>query len=84
MTTREEQLQKGIHAFMGFRFEEAVALLLPLAEAGEVEAQKLVARLYFAGQGVEKNLDLYRFWLERAAAQGDRQSKAKLKRLRKP
>jgi TPR repeat protein len=68
---------------MSFRFEEAVALLLPLAQQGEVEAQKLVARLYFSGQGVEKNLDRYRYWLEQAAAQGDRQSRAKLKRLKK-
>ena len=80
---RKEQLQRGIHAFMGFRFDEAVKLLLPLAEQGEVEAQKLMARLYFAGNGVEKNPDRYRYWLEQAAAQGDRQSKAKLKRIRK-
>lgn len=80
--TKAEQLQKGINAFMGSRFGEAVELLMPLAQQGEVEAQKLVARLYFAGQGVEKNREQYRYWLERAAAQGDRQSKAKLKRLR--
>lgn len=78
-----DPLQRGIHAFMGFRFEEAAKLLLPLAEQGEVEAQKFMARLYFSGNGVEKNLERYRYWLERAAAQGDRQSKAKLKRLKK-
>ena len=81
--TNEEQLQKGINAFMGFRFDEAVKLLLPLAEQGEVEAQKLMARLYFSGNGVEKNLEKYQHWLNQAAAQGDRQSKAKLKRLTK-
>lgn len=79
-----EQLQLGINAFMGFRFDEAVRILLPLAEQGDVEAQKLVARLYFAGQGVEKSKERYQYWLERAAGQGDRQSKAKLKRLRQP
>lgn len=78
-----EQLQRGIHAFMGFRFDEAVRLLLPLAETGEVEAQKLIARLYFAGNGVEKDLNRYKYWLCKAAEQGDRQSKAKLKRLNK-
>jgi TPR repeat protein len=77
------QLQKGINAFMGFRFDEAVTLLLPLAEQGEVEAQKLMARLYFSGHGVEKSLEQYQFWLNKAAAQGDRQSKAKLKRIHK-
>ncbi len=79
----EEQLQKGVNAFMGFRFAEAAELLLPLAEAGEVEAQKLMARLYFAGNGVEKSLEHYEYWLTQAAEQGDRQSRAKLKRLKK-
>jgi len=79
----EEQLQKGINAFMGFRFDEAATLLLPLAEQGEVEAQKLMARLYFAGNGVEKSLEKYQYWLHKAAEQGDRQSKAKLKRIHK-
>lgn len=77
------QLQKGINAFMGFRFDEAVKLLLPLAEQGEVEAQKLMARLYFSGNGVEKSLEKYNYWLNKAAEQGDRQSKAKLKRINK-
>lgn len=84
MSTDEQlsiQLQKGINAFMGFRFDEAVKLLLPLAEQGEVEAQKLMARLYFSGNGVEKNLEQHHYWLAQAAEQGDRQSKAKLKRL---
>ncbi len=80
---KAEQLQRGIHAFMSFRFHEAVKLLLPLAEEGEVEAQKLIARLYFAGNGVERNLERYQYWLTKAAEQGDRQSKAKLKRISK-
>ena len=78
-----EKLQLGINAFMGFRFEEAVGYLLPLAEEGDIEAQKLMARLYFAGNGVEKDVEQYQFWLQQAADQGDRQSKAKLKRLLK-
>jgi len=85
--TAEEQLatrlQKGINAFMGFRFDEAVTLLLPLAEQGEVEAQKLMARLYFSGHGVEQSREKYQYWLSKAAEQGDRQSKAKLKRISK-
>jgi len=79
----ENTLQLGVNAFMGFRFEEAVEYLLPLAEQGEVEAQKLMARLYFAGNGVEKSREQYIYWLSQAAEQGDRQSKAKLKRVLK-
>ena len=77
-----EHLQLGVNAFMGGRYEEAFRLLLPVAEAGEVEAQKLVARLYFAGNGVEKDRQRYLYWLEQAAAQGDRQSRAKIKRFK--
>jgi TPR repeat protein len=79
----DEQLQRGINAFMGFRFDEAATLLLPLAEQGEVEAQKLMARLYFSGHGVDKNPERYEYWLTKAAEQGDRQSKAKLKRIQR-
>jgi TPR repeat protein len=79
----DDQLQKGINAFMGLRFEEAVNFLLPLAEQGDVEAQKLMARLYFSGNGVEKSLEKYQYWLHKAADQGDRQSKVKLKRINK-
>jgi TPR repeat protein len=77
-----ERLQLGVNAFMGNRYPEAFEILLPLAEAGEVEAQKLVARLYFSGNGVERDRQRYIYWLEQAAALGDRQSKAKLKRFK--
>lgn len=83
MTENEQALQKGVNAFMGFRFDEAAKLLLPLAEAGEVGAQKLMARLYFSGNGVEKNKERYTYWLGQAAELGDRQSKAKLKKVQK-
>ena len=75
------ELQKGVNAFMRFRFEEAAELLLPLAQEGELEAQKLMARLYFAGNGVERDRQKYIYWLEKAAEQGDRHSKAKLKKI---
>lgn len=81
--TTGEALQKGVNAFMHFEFERAIAILLPLAEQGVLEAQQKVARMYYAGNGVEKDLDKYRYWLEQAAEQGDKYSRAKLKRLSK-
>ena len=81
--TTQQKLQKAVKSFMNFDFDVAADLLLPLAEGGELEAQRLMARLYFAGNGVEKSIEKYEYWLNQAAEQGDRQSKAKLKRLKK-
>ncbi len=74
-------LTHGIKAFMTGDFDLAHRLLLPLAEAGEVRAQNVLAKLYFAGNGVPRDLERYEHWLARAAAGGDRTAKAKLKRL---
>lgn len=77
----EDPLTRGIHAFMSGDYVEAFDLLLPGAEAGSVRAQNLLSRMYFAGNGVEKDAERYRYWLQRAADNGDRTAKAKLKRL---
>lgn len=50
------------------QFESGAALLLPLARAGEVEAQYLLASLYRSGNGVEKNHKQAFAWLEKASA----------------
>ncbi|MCB1615745.1 MAG: sel1 repeat family protein [Pseudomonadales bacterium] len=76
-------LQKGVNAFMHFEFDQAFQILLPLAEQGVLEAQQKVARMYFAGNGVEKSHDQYLYWLQQAADQGDKYAKAKLKRMAK-
>jgi len=51
-------------------YQKAYALLLPLANAGEAEAQYRLAGLYRAGRGVEANLSTAAAWLEKAAQQG--------------
>lgn len=75
-------LDAGLRAFARGEFVAAAQLLLPCAEAGDIKAQLLVARLFYAGNGVEKDVERYAYWLERAAAQGDKSARAKLKRLR--
>lgn len=75
-------LDAGLRAFARGEFAAAAQLLEPCAEAGDIKAQLLVARLYYAGNGVEKDTGRYAYWLERAAAQGDKSARAKLKRLR--
>lgn len=76
------ELDAGLRAFARGDFTAAARLLEPCAEAGDIKAQLLVARLYYAGNGVEKDADRYAYWLERAASQGDKSARAKLKRLR--
>lgn len=76
-----EQRDAGLRAFARNEFAQAHALLLPCATAGDVKAQLLLSRLYYAGNGVEKNLDQYRYWLQQAADQGDKSARARLKRL---
>ncbi len=77
-----EMLTNGIKCFMKERYDKAYEILLPLAEAGNPQAQSILAKLYFAGNGVEKDHAKYVYWLTRAAEQGDRTAKAKLKRLK--
>src|SRR6185503_9147911 len=50
------------------RFEEAYKHCLPLAEAGNAEAQMHVGWLHHVGQGVERNLEEAERWYRRALA----------------
>lgn len=77
------ELARGIRAFNKGRYEEAHRVLEPLAHSGELRAQLIVARLYYAGNGVEQSDSQYRYWLEQCAANGDKSSRARLKKLRK-
>jgi TPR repeat protein len=78
-----DQLDAGLRAFARNDFSVAAALLLPCAEAGVVRAQMLLSRLYYAGNGVPVDHNQYIYWLERAAASGDKSARAKLKRAQK-
>ena len=75
------ELEEGLRFVSRGEFEAAFERLHPLAKQGELQAQLVIARLYFSGHGVEKDLDQYTYWLEQAAAQGDKAAKSKLKRL---
>ena len=51
-------------------FAEAVAILTPLAEAGDPAAQHELALLYLTGRGVQQDAQLAIYWLGQAAEQG--------------
>lgn len=61
-------------------FEEAFARVHRLAEAGDLPAQRALARLHGAGLGVEENQPLAASWLIKAAEQGDAQAQLDLAR----
>ncbi len=85
MTTAgtDTELMLGIRAFQKARYEEAFRRLVPFAEAGELRAQLILARLYYAGNGVERSEGRYLHWLQVAADNGDKAAKAQLKRWRR-
>jgi TPR repeat protein len=56
----------------------AIRLFRPLAEQGNAKAQHLIGVMYHRGQGVARNSVRALAWFSLAAANGDREAKAKL------
>ncbi|MGI9259011.1 MAG: tetratricopeptide repeat protein [Gammaproteobacteria bacterium] len=63
-------LAEGYAAYERGEFESAYAELLPVAEAGDVNAAYYLGLLYWEGQGVDKNVDNALVWLNDAAERG--------------
>jgi TPR repeat protein len=63
-------LARGLEEFNSGSYSNAFALLLPVAEAGEAEAQCLVANMYQIGKGTAYNISLAIQWYEKSASQG--------------
>jgi TPR repeat protein len=57
-------------AYVAGRHAEAVRQLVPLAEAGDPDAETFLGELYLLGQGVERRVDVAAGWFKRAAARG--------------
>ena len=45
------------------QYTEALELIFPLAKSGDVNAQLLLAKMYYQGQGLEKNYDKASYWV---------------------
>ncbi|PLW68217.1 SEL1-like repeat protein [Pseudohalioglobus lutimaris] len=78
-----QPLHLGIKSYMREDYSRAEPILRHHAEAGELKAQQLLAKMYYSGHGVPQSMELYLQWLERAADQGDRAAKARLKAAKK-
>lgn len=81
-TLPDNHVQLGVRAFMKGRYERAFRLLEPAGHEGNLKAQQLLAKMYYAGHGVPASKERYLFWLDKAAANGDKPSKIKLKKMK--
>lgn len=79
--TDTDATRQGVRAFMRGDYAAAFPLLEPAATSGHLKAQILLSKMYFAGHGVKRDRQQYVYWLTRAAENGDKPSKAKLKKL---
>jgi TPR repeat protein len=76
-----QPFEYGLKLYRINRFDQAFPVLLAHAEQGHPHATSLVAKMYFAGNGVPRDKDRYRYWLQRAAEAGDKAAKAIVKRF---
>jgi TPR repeat protein len=74
--------QPGIRAFMKGRYKEAFPLLEPAAKESNLRAQQFFTKMYYARNGVPADREKYIYWLTRAAENGDRPSRIKVKRIK--
>jgi len=67
---QSSDLSAAINAYSEGQYEGAVALLLPMADAGDPVAQFYLGYMYEVGKGVEADLATAVDWYRRSAEQG--------------
>ena len=70
-TVLSDSLQEGVAAIREGRYEEAIELVLPLAERGDPQAENIMGAMYMNGWGVELNIAEALRWYGLAAEHGD-------------
>ena len=68
--SNESALEMGLTAVENKNYVKAFSLFVPLAEAGNAEAQHNLAMLYRTGKGTQKDISASYDWFRRAAEQG--------------
>jgi TPR repeat protein len=76
-----EALRDAVRAVESGRYEEALVILRPLADAGDPEAQTILAGMYMNGWGVEKEFAQGLVLLEKSASKGNARAAFNLGRL---
>jgi Sel1 repeat len=77
----DTRFEKGVDAYQNNSYQQAFALFLPLAQAGNVDAQLSVGTMYDRGQGVEQDSQEALKWYQLAAGQGDNIAKSLVKTM---
>lgn len=71
-------VKAGVDAWQAGNYNGAIREWLPLAEAGDPDAQFNMGQAYKLGRGVPSDLKLAQSWYEKAARQGHEQAQANL------
>lgn len=71
LSAQSDPKAEGIEAKRQKDYVKAYRLLLPLAQAGDHQAQQIIADFYFAGDGVKRDVRKAVEWYEKAAAGGN-------------
>lgn len=66
------ELQRGKLYFKEGYYKRAMRILLPFACDGVPEAEYAIGYMYYYGYGVSQDTEVGRFWIERAAACGNK------------
>lgn len=64
-----------LEAFVNSNFSQAFNLCLPLAQAGLRDAQLVTGLMYALGEGIDKNSDMAKLWLNEASRNGSEEAK---------
>ena len=75
------RFEEGVDAYQNNSYQQAFAIFLPLAQAGNVDAQLSVGTMYDRGQGVEQDSQEALKWYQLAADQGDNIAKSLVKTM---
>ena len=60
-------MQQAEQLMLAKQYAEALELIFPLAKSGDINAQLRLAKMYYQGQGLEKNYDKASYWVCRAS-----------------
>ena len=83
-----EQINEGVSAFEMQEYDKAIALIKPLAEQGDPEAQYFMGTFYWYGSGVTRSSPIAQKWFSKAyatwlaaAEQGDTSAMVEVSRM---
>jgi TPR repeat protein len=69
---KETPLMKAENAYAAGDYSNAATQLLPLAKAGDSQAQYTLGYMYYYGQGVKRDRTQGYFWMQQSAKQGNK------------